>query len=83
MYSFPIAVVINYCKVSSLKQHTFFFFFKSYSFHGQNHDIGLTSMNQRTVVSKLESQGNEFFSTASKKENSPTNVDFMLVRPMS
>ena len=46
VYSFPIAVVINYCKVSSLKQHTFFFFFcfKSYSLIGQNHNIGLTSL---------------------------------------
>lgn len=49
MYSFPIAVVINYCKVSSLKSIPFFFFFKSYSFHGQNHDMGLTSMKSTLV----------------------------------
>ena len=44
----PIAVLINYCKVSSLKQQTFFFF-KSYSFLDQNHNIGLTSLKSTLV----------------------------------
>lgn len=40
------------------------------------------AVSQGTAASELKSQGNAFFSTASRKEHSPPNTDFRLVRPV-
>lgn len=47
----------------------------------QTRPIIITSIIITAYNHKLESEENAFFSTASRQEHSPTNTDFMLVRP--